>query len=53
MLPEVEFRESRLSDIEPSALWLVEIPSQHGLMQDLGDRDEIAWAFRGAAPRAI
>ena len=53
MQPEVEFRESRLSDIEPSALWLVEIPSRHGLAQDVVDRDQIAWASKGVAPRAI
>ena len=51
--PEVEFRESRFSDIKPSALWLVEIPSWHGLAQDLVDQDQIAWASKGAAPRAI
>ena len=42
MQPEVEFRESRLSDIEPSALWLVEIPGRYGLAQDLRDWDQIA-----------
>ena len=52
MQPDAEFRESRLSDIEPSALWLVEIPSRHGFPQDLKDRDQTAWA-KGMASQAI
>ena len=45
MWTEVEFRESSLEYIRPSALWLVNITSRHSLMQDLRDRCGNGWRF--------